>query len=164
MYIYSQFCEETRRGKYESRSWENEFFVVSSSAWINRMPINRSQWSSLRIFLCLRRKKTTGELFHLFEAIISGILVVIFLTGAHVPAEKVRNISMIIFSNRTGKYEHHVFRFNYRFEQCQTLNLRSYDSPEHEYLNSIYITLSALEFLSNIPCLNFLYKHLIKHK
>ncbi|XP_028401867.1 uncharacterized protein LOC114524862 isoform X2 [Dendronephthya gigantea] len=38
--------------------------------------------------LATKQKKTTGELFHLFEAIISGILMVIFLIGAHVPAEK----------------------------------------------------------------------------
>ena len=41
------------------------------------------------------RKKTTGELFHLFEAVSSGILMIIFLTGAHVPAQKVRKKSLI---------------------------------------------------------------------
>lgn len=38
--------------------------------------------------LATKEKKTTGELFHLFEAIGSGFLLVIFLIGAHVPAEK----------------------------------------------------------------------------
>ena len=38
--------------------------------------------------LATKEKKTTGELFHIFEAIISGALLITFLTGAHVPAEK----------------------------------------------------------------------------
>lgn len=38
--------------------------------------------------LATKQKCNTGELFHLFETLVSGVLIVIFLTGAHVPAEK----------------------------------------------------------------------------
>ena len=69
-----------------------EFYRNALNVKVNMIP-NYSLDVKYCIFMCIYfgRKKTTGELFHIFEAIISGALLIIFLTGAHVPAEKVRN-------------------------------------------------------------------------